>query len=280
MKAEERETGRLTETVNRSGFPLQLRVEHLVNTGGRNEGWRVLYKEHAWRNREEGEGGFIDLVLENQGKGMVLVIECKRRLGTSWIFLSGLRSTLRRHARVWVTHNEPQGIKHFDWSDIAFSPSSPESEFCVVADEDSTQRPLLERIASELTLATEALAEEDRAFVQSQQVPLRMYASVIVTTAVLKLCSFDAEAVSLDEGKIADAKFHDVECVRFRKQLSTVKTDPLSFASLASVRSDARSSFAKAKEHTVFVVGAPHLAKFLTEIEGDNDDLVQKIALR
>jgi len=280
MNSNKREIDRLTESVNRSGFPLQLRVEHLVSTIGKDLGWRVLYKEHAWKHRNEDEAGFIDLVLENDQKGIVLVVECKRRLDTSWIFLSGIQSAPRRHAKVWITYNTPQGIQHFDWTDTPFSPASAESEFCVLSGEDSTQRPLLERIASELILATEALAREDRAHVESERISVRVYASVIVTTAALKLCAFDTAAISLRDGTISDPAFRDAEYVRFRKQLSTFdadESDPISPVGLNFLGRDNRLQRAKQKERTVFVVAAPSLKNFLSEIEADNTGLVENL---
>lgn len=51
-------------------------------------GWKVISREHAWRNAESGADGFIDIVLGNDVEdNQRFVIECKRPRDASWIFL-------------------------------------------------------------------------------------------------------------------------------------------------------------------------------------------------
>jgi hypothetical protein len=119
---------------------------------------------------------------------------------------------------------------------------------------------MLERVAADVVSSTEALATEERPRLQSEQ-SLRLYGSVVVTTATLKVCTFSAATVSLADGHLpdADAGFVDVPFVRFRKQLSVHATPS---------PTDGRSgweSFARAKEHTVFVVNASHFENFLRQ---------------
>lgn len=49
--------------VNSSGFPLQIAVKNCVDDSYDAHGWRTLYAEHSWRNSNNEETGFIDLVL-------------------------------------------------------------------------------------------------------------------------------------------------------------------------------------------------------------------------
>jgi len=73
--------------VNASGFPLQIGIKSLVNETTNRHGWKTIFTEHAWSNPSDENTGFIDLVLENQHRTTVMIVEAKRVLDTSWIFL-------------------------------------------------------------------------------------------------------------------------------------------------------------------------------------------------
>lgn len=252
--------------VNSSGFPLQIGIEHLVRSKTLEHGWKIRYKEHSWKNVHTGNTGFIDLVIADNYGTSAMVIECKRVQDTSWIFLqTNSIQANRRHSRVWVSRLDGQEPKFFDWSDVAGEPSSPECEFCVVPGQDHKSRPMLERIASELIEATEALAWEDY-HLNSEQDFIRMYASVIVTTAELHLCTFSPGDVLIDTGMIDRADFKLVPFVRFRKSLST---KPVSEFNLKE-KNDA--SLVRAKESMVFIVNSSNFEGFINgfEIDGSN----------
>ncbi len=249
--------------VNSSGFPLQIGIEYLVKGKTFAHGWKVRYKEHSWKNAQTEGTGFIDLVLADNHGTFSMVVECKRVQDTSWVFLlPSSRQANRRHARVWVSRLDGQEAKFFDWTDVAGEPSSPECEFCVVPGQDQKSRPMLERISSELIEATEALAWEDY-HINSQRNFIRMYASVIVTTAKLHLCSFSPADVSIDTGMIDKAEFKVVPFVRFRKSLST---KPITEFSLKE-KDD--SSLVGAKENMVFIVHSGDFEQFLNGFEID-----------
>jgi hypothetical protein len=256
---------KLAATVNQSGFPLQIGIENLVKHTHAEHGWRVLYTEHAWKNADDGDEGFLDLVLEDRHGTSLAAIECKRVLETSWIFLQpGDRITPKATSRAWLTLKGAGGYRHFNWFDINVYPDSPQSAYCVVRGHDEKSRPMLERVASELISATEALARED----QVLRPELGIYFSIIVTTARLHVCMFDPNKIDVETGHIPDdALFHDVPYVRFRKQLSARAPD---FA-LGIPPSFGAQYVAKAKEHTVFVVNSSALLDFLTRFEVDND---------
>lgn len=253
---------KLTETVNRSGFPLQIGLINRIHKTGESLGWKVLCAEHAWRNEADHASGFIDIVLEDRYLTSVLVVECKRVLETSWVFLvDDPRYTPRSHAKLWVTNVRTGNTKHFDWFDATLDPPSPESAFCVVLGQDAKSRPMLERVASDIVSATEAVAAEEQKLIRGEIDALRMYGSVVVTTAALKICSFAPENISLNDGKVAEPHFTEVPYVRFRKQLSVRSPNRKSLAA------NMLGAAAKAKEHTVFVVNASAFEQFLKEWE-------------
>lgn len=259
---------KLTEYVNQSGFPLQIGIASLVDRSVGEHGWRVLHQEHSWRNPTDNSSGFLDLVLENQHETSVLLVECKRVLETVWTFLvPDSRASGRRHAKAWITRHQGDKFKWFDWYDLALDPQSAESAFCVVPGQDSRSRPMLERVAAELVSATEGFAEEERTLQAKRLDSLRMYFSVVLTTAKLSICKFDGDTVSISDGKVREAEFCDVPYVRFRKQLST--RVPQIVASVG----DTSRSLAKAKEHTVFVVNSEALLEFLEDFGVDSQTI-------
>ena len=186
-------TEKLKQVVNSSGFPLQIGIEHFVKKTSDGHGWKVLYKEHSWKNPNSNNSGFIDLVLVDELGTSIMVVECKRVQNTNWIFLlPSERQKRRRHARAWVSRsNGDDNVKFFDWIDITPDPFSPESMFCVVPGQDKKSRPMLERVTAELIEATEALAIEDLHLFSNKHDFVRIYLNVIITTADLSLCSFD-----------------------------------------------------------------------------------------
>lgn len=259
---------RLNGLVNQSGFPLQIGIANLVTRTTERHGWKVLYTEHSWRNQTDETEGFIDIVLEDRHATTVLVVECKRVLDTTWVFLQpGSRIFERRHAKAWVTRYASGAFKWFDWRDLAIDPASPESEYCVVPGQDAKSKPMLERIAADVVAATEGIAWEDRAFQPQRRDALRMYFSVVVTTAQLTVGVFDAARISIADGTLQDAAYEEVPVVRFRKQLSTRSP------TITETGGDEHRALIRAKEHTVLVVNSKALLDFLSEFEVDSGPL-------
>src|SRR5258706_14117609 len=130
---------KLAEFVNQSGFPLQIGIANLIEKS--NTGWQVLYAEHAWKNDEEQSSGFLDLALQDGNRTAVAVIECKRVLDSTWIFLQpGTRVVARSRAKAWVKSRQSRG-----WVDLAVDPTGPECGYCVLSGQDAKSRPILER---------------------------------------------------------------------------------------------------------------------------------------
>ena len=256
----------LLEWVNQSGFPFQTALEALIRNTQTQWRWTVTHVEEAWNNRSDERDGFIDLVIENEPRTVALIVEAKRTLDTSRIFLvPDAKQMSRRHLRAWLTWSGE--TPHFGWYDVTLEPRTPQSQFCIVRGQDEKALSMLERVGSNLISATEAYAWEDRPNVESKPNERRLYCSVIVTTAALQVCQYDPHEVALDVGKIPNAAFTEVPVVRFRKQLST---RPMAAAGPARARASAGSS---TKEHAVFVVNAPHLVDFLEDFDIDEDAL-------
>src|SRR5256885_4473166 len=191
---------KLIDDVNKSGFPLQIAIGHHIEETHREHGWKIEYKEHAWKNVADGNEGFLDLAIRNAYATSMLVIECKRVLDASWVFLvNDEKQMKRRRAKPWANYMKAAPVfSYAGWADIALDPATPQSEFCVVSSSKEGKATLkLEPIAAELLSATEALANEEGPIQIRTLHELSMYFGVIVTTAKLKVCTVKPEAISL-----------------------------------------------------------------------------------
>jgi hypothetical protein len=253
---------KLKQIVNSSGFPLQISIEHAVEKI-KPAGWYVATKEFSWRDDTEDFSGYIDIVLKNRNIDNTLTIECKRVKSTSWIFLCpDPKQKNRRQVKGWVTQYQAGKLINFGWNEIPGDPSCAEAEFCVVDGQDSKSKPMLERVASELVMATESFARKDREYFISKQDRSEFIVPVIVTTAELKLCCFSPENIS-PEGEISGAAFETIPYVRFRKQLSTREID------INKLSRGTYYEISRMKENTVFVVNSDHFISFLNDLEFD-----------
>lgn len=254
---------------NDSGFPLQIAVERQVSDTSDIHGWTVRYVEHSWSNSPDGQSGFIDLVLQDKHKTTFAVVECKRVRDAEWIFLhSAGRAPVERNAKGWVSHYANGSMAHYGWHELAPFPACVEAEYCAIRGQSSSDRTtLLERIGSELLTATEALAAEERDFRPEKYASIKLYFSLVVTTADLKLGTFDPSKISLKDGTLPDATFESVPYLRFRKQLSTrqMRFSPADYNSTANI--------AYIKQHTVFVVRADALPLFLNDLSVPDSSL-------
>jgi len=256
------------KNINLSGFPLQIGLAHAINASRHTHGWSVLHSEHGWTNQQTNESGFIDLVVENQPKTVVLNIECKRPQESTWQFLlSKPNDQMTSDFKLWASYLSKSASKYFDWVDLSISPISYESEFCVVAGQDAKTRPMLERIAATVVASTEALAQEEANILKEQNYEhLRTYINVIATTAKLEVCKFDPATIDLETGTIKNAEYEHVPYLRFRKQLSPRLKLPNS-----QMLVDEFNALAKAKENTVLVVESSELVGLLNKLDIDKN---------
>ncbi|HEY2346379.1 MAG TPA: hypothetical protein VGH80_10910 [Xanthomonadaceae bacterium] len=247
----------LRTIVNRSGFPLQIKIADEVAKTKSTHGWSVLYQEHAWSHPTTDDSGFIDLVLQGGAGHSVLVVECKRVTNKSWIFLvPSDKARLRSHCKAWVTLHENQSVRE-GWSELQAEPPTVEAMFCVF---DDNSRSLLESDAARLVCATEGLAREERKVLTRLPFFVRVYVNVIVTTAKLFACKVEPEQISLIDGTSSKNQFEEVPYLRFRKQFATASPD------FHAHISDLGNLEAR-KENTVWVVNANAFVEFLSQFE-------------
>lgn len=251
----------LLRVINGSGFPLQIAVQHVVEQG--TTAWRVVHKEHAWQNGNDGQNGFIDLVLQSNETYDCLVVECKRVMESAWLFLSHNGQTaLRTHCKAWVTAFKAQERypNPFGWVDIQLPLGTPEAQFCCLRGQlANNKNTFLERIAGEMVSATEALAMEEREVRAGPQGSCRLYFNVLVTTAQLYFAAFEQSHLKLDEGSLSEATFKRVPYLRVRKQFSL---RPYGLGPSDWRRED---EVDYRRENTILVVEAAHLLDFLNE---------------
>jgi hypothetical protein len=249
----------LLELVNSSGYPLQIGIENIVKQSSKIQPWSVIGREHFWRNKESNKEGFIDLILSFNNIRMV--IECKRVLEKDWIFLvTDLRKYNALKVKLLNSLIQPSD-SNYEWVDIDYDPRTIESQFCIMGREKD--RPSLEKLSSDLILAMESLAIEERSIILSDN-PAEstniLYVPVIITTATLHMCSFHPDDINLDDGKVSISKFEELDLVRFRKGLST--------ASLNNIKTahDIKE-LNKLNEQTVFVIQANKFLSFLSKFD-------------
>lgn len=240
--------------VESSGFPFQLRVVEEIRGNPGPFGWEVLAYEHFWKDEDSGRSGFADIIA---GYGMVrLVIECKRGTDATWLFLVPRRAPMevlraKCLCPLWL---KDHGY-HSEWADLTVVPTSPEPEFCIVKGQ-ADKEPMLERTASQLVEATQAIAKEEAELQKASSGDSWIYIPMIVTTASLQVGRFDPMAVDLDRGILSAAATdcQPVPFLRFRKAFS----GPHGFTQATRL-----SEAQKENERTVFVVQANALGGLL-----------------
>lgn len=239
-----------------SGFPLQLAIESLVNAGTAEHGWKVSTHEHPWKT--SSASGFADVVIENGKQDIVrMVVECKRRYDQLLFFCPSEVDEISRCRVRWGYRTRNKQYKG-GWVDVATTPKSFESEFCVVSGEGAgKKRAMLESIAHDLVESADSICVDELALVEDNMFGSALvYIPLLVTTARLAVCRFDPSKVDMDKGHVGDdARFTDVDVVRFRKALAAEATGAGS--SLTQLR--------RANERTVTVVSAKYLESYLRE---------------
>jgi hypothetical protein len=138
--------------------------------------------------------------------------------------------------------------------DVPFIPGSPEASFCVMRAKDG--RELLERTASEIVRATDALTEQEFSL-QSRQRPIRrIYVPVIVSNAHMFVCDADWKTINLDTGEVNFSAIEPVDFIRFRKSFSVPDFRDRAGQDLGT--------FIEQSGHSVIVVQAAAFVDFLT----------------
>ena len=109
--------------INASGFAFQLAIEHAVSSSNGHR-FRVVAREHPWRDLVTERDSFVDLVL--QSHAVTWVVECKRTRDATWAFLveEALSDPIARLKCVWVGANA-DGRRAAAWYDVNCEPLSP-----------------------------------------------------------------------------------------------------------------------------------------------------------
>ena len=256
--------GLLRTQVNRSGLVFQAGVERRIRDTQQHHEWRVLSSEHAWWD-EAGNSGYIDLVLARQS--VRVVIECKKKDATTWVFLCPREDAeppvydvkmlfglaVRRRM---AAPNAPTNMRlEMDWEDRGVITPSPQARFCV-RDKDE----IIEATSRTLLLATEAVAAQELELRAHQNQPgLTYYIPVIVTNARLSICSFAARHVDPANGLLTgEEQFTDTILVRFRKSFLTKKPEPLIGSDLGDINTE--------RDRTVLIASAAHIDQLLAQL--------------
>jgi hypothetical protein len=219
----------IQEIINSSGYPLQIRLEKLIEETKDDHGWRVLVDEHRWCNPSTKDEGYIDLILHHTGINLRLVIECKRFKG-SWLFLlPGSLPQKTENIRLLSNNNLNDSLL---WEDCSLGPESFESKYCIMETQGKKDDRTLEKIAGGLLISMEQLADEDvklinlryaRESEKSFSPPPMFYIPLIVTTANLIPVIFDPSDIDMENGEIIlnEGSTNSVDYIRFRKNLAT-----------------------------------------------------------
>lgn len=246
--------------VNRSGFPFQIGVEDEIRRlGQRHEPWTVVGTEIPW------DGGFIDVVARRHEA--IAVLECKRVDEQDWIFLvpSNASKTIRATWNFYDSRAGIPGSTGMYFGEFTLAADSHEASLCALSKKKNTGNVTLERTCQELIRASQAIAD----FPQLQhRTEIEIQIPIVVTTARLKVCRYNARQVDPAEGIIRpeSAFFEEVPYIRFRK----------AFQSLAEARMtspEPLENLAKSCQHTVLVCNGEGIASLLLQIE-------KKITLR
>ena len=212
----------LRKIVNESGFPLQMSIQHAVESSTGSFDWRLHGCEAPWFDELTQQERFADLIL---GRGHLrLVVECKRRTGANWVFLVSTEDGEdSKDVRCrWLQNFGEAGGRH-DLGSFPLDPATPDAEFCAIGKRDGSQ---LERVVSELVRATDFFAAVELGNLKHfKRSDYCAYLPVVVTTADLSVCKFDPSEVSLKDGTLPEGDFESVSSVRFTRSMPTLQGD-------------------------------------------------------
>lgn len=250
----------LRKIVNASGFLFQLRIKDEIHNSFNDHKWEISSHEHPWKDKETGTEGFIDLVIKKDV--FRIIIECKRPRDANWIFLISSKSNnnVIRARCLWTFLKGNIYDPSSGWRNFEVLPFSKEAEFCLIRGQGEKDKPMLERLASNLLNAVDSLAAEELNIRNQQsQYGSRVYFPVIVTTAKLQLCEFNSDEILLEDGTLpyTAGQFKIVPYIRFHKSLTTKLSPNYHPPDIMSANQD--------KERTIFIVNAQELINFLDE---------------
>lgn len=272
MTEEQMSDAQRLNAVNCSGYPFQIAVEQFVESMPHWQGkkWQVLHKEYPWHDNDTNRSGFIDIIINNSNK--ILVIECKRILDKEWIFLNPITVNNCRNTQVtltldnetkninWIRKNNGLNTRLCMFSVVHKKQESKQKDDNTL-NQDKKRFFTIDQIASELVEATDAFAMDKEADYRNycSQQKFIYYYSVIVTTAKLFTCDFEPSSICKSTGNIPESsQIYPVPYVGYEKKLSTKK--------YISNKSDEINCSKHAKNHMVYVVNIESFDSFLKEM--------------
>jgi len=246
----------LLKIVDSSGYQFQQAVEEKLRSLSTNRGFDKILNEHSWCNEKEKISGFIDIIAIHDYAR--LVVECKRSLDASWIFLLPTERQVETNtARLgWGYRNDSNKQILTGYTDFSFVPNSYVSNFCVIRGTDSNNSSFLERLCNILILSQDAITEEELTASKNTLTNRILTVPIIITTAQLFACKYDIKDISLKNGFTSKADFEKVPFIRFHKTLVNENIRD-------NIKSLTESN--KEKERTVFIINSESLEVFFNE---------------
>lgn len=253
----EKERNHLKKIVDRSGFPLQVRLEKITDDA---PNWKVDGNEIYWER--DKYSGFIDTVYSGINFPKKVVAEVKKTSGGEWIFLLEKKDQSTLHNFIPLS-SIVKNSSNLTWNTRATDHVTHRSSFCIVNGQDKNS-PILESLCTNLLIATEAFAKQDVEEIirENTGIKILQYIPVIITNTPLFVCKYDSSEVNLKSGIIdGDTKFERVNTVAFQKPLkTTIGSEDIN--DLAS-----KYKYNKAQDRTVFVVHSSAFATFLNNLD-------------
>lgn len=251
---------RLKKAVDRSGFPLQLKLETITQ---KLYNWKVEGRELYWEI--ENNSGFIDTVYSLRQPSKKVISEVKKTSGGEWIFLSEMKSDKNTHITINLYSSVSENTREYinEWNGSEVDHYTCWSAFCIMSGQNENN-PMLERLCTHLLMATEAFANKH---IKSEEVvnnygfPIS-YVPVIITNTPMYLCSYESSNIDLETGMFTEEpEFEKITSVAFQKPFwSSVKNGD-------GIRYSSKYLLNEAQDRTVFIVHTTAFSKFLADLD-------------
>lgn len=247
--------GRLNKIVDKSGFPLQIKLE---NENELSPNWHVVGRELFWEM--DNHSGFIDTVYSHNRYTRKVVSEVKKTSGGEWIFISDIGSKIPLRRMMTLRKQlDRQSRGNPIWEELEMNHVKHSSAFCLVSGQDECN-PMLERLATNLLIGTEDFAKKDL-IEQIDGALYCQYYPVIITNTPLYLCRMNPTTVNLNTGIIESEKeFEEIDSIVFQKPFWT-KVETGKEPNYSS-----KYPLNVAQDRSVIIVKSSHFYEFLNDI--------------
>jgi hypothetical protein len=251
-------SGDLANLVNSSGFLFQWAVEEYVRQTSPEHHWEVVAREFPWATVDGGRSGFVDFIADRFG--LHAVFECKRSKDGEWVFLVPEDAEPNLEFRTLWSYITDGGVNELGWGDLHVAPKMLRSELCVVRGASDNDKPMLERIASDLVRSAESVARSQGDTLRRKPNTAAAFIPVIVTNTKLYACRVNPREVDLAVGTLpAAATFEPVMAIKFQKATATDVNQP-------NTKHRTLHDQWLSKERSVVVVNVAHLKDWLINL--------------